>query len=161
MLGFREADLQTMQETLDLALELNCEFANVYSAMAYPGSALYELALKEGWRLPERWSGYSQHAIDTLPLPTKHISGAEVLRFRDHAFQVYFNSPRYLEMVRQKFGDPTVQHIQEMTAHTLVRNQLPMADCQLGTDNPQSPPHNMADPPSPLAGAIRNPQLSR
>ena len=31
-----------MQATLDLALELNCEFANFYSAMAYPGSPLYE-----------------------------------------------------------------------------------------------------------------------
>ena len=30
---------QTMQETLDLALDLNCEFANFYSAMAYPGLA--------------------------------------------------------------------------------------------------------------------------
>ena len=33
-----------MQETLDLALELNCEFANFYSAMAYPGLA----ALRRG-----------------------------------------------------------------------------------------------------------------
>jgi len=120
--GLPEDDRATMQETLDLALELNGEFANFYACMAYPGSQLYEQALKEGWPLPARWSGYSQHAVDTLPLPTKHMSGAEVLRFRDHAFEVYFTSPRYLEVIRQKFGDPTVQHIQEMTAHTLVRN---------------------------------------
>ncbi|MBI2495634.1 MAG: cobalamin B12-binding domain-containing protein [Candidatus Omnitrophica bacterium] len=119
--GLPEDDLQTMQETLDLALELNCEFANLYSTMAYPGSALYELALKEGWPLPERWSGYSQHAVDTLPLPTKHISGAEVLRFRDHAFQIYFSSPRYLEMVERKFGPETVAHVKEMASHKLER----------------------------------------
>lgn len=119
--GLPEDDLATMQETLDLALELNCEFANLYSAMAYPGSALYELALKEGWPLPEKWSGYSQHAVDTLPLPTKHISGAEVLRFRDQAFQVYFTSPRYLQMVEQKFGSATAAHVKEMASHTLER----------------------------------------
>jgi len=90
-------------------------------AMAYPGSALYEFAVQQGWPLPERWSGYSQHAVDALPLPTKHLSGAEVLRFRDHAFQIYFSSPRYLEMIERKFGPETVAHIKEMASQKLVR----------------------------------------
>ncbi len=119
--GLPEDDLQTMQATLDLALELNCEFANLYSAMAYPGSPLYELARQQGWSLPTRWSGYSQHAVDTLPLPTNYLSGADVLRFRDQAFQTYFTSPRYLELVRQKFGDDTVAHVRQMASHTLER----------------------------------------
>ena len=119
--GLPEDDLTTMHETLDLALELNCEFANMYSAMAYPGSALYELAVQNTWLLPTRWSGYSQHAVDTLPLPTKYLSGTEVLQFRDQAFQTYFSSPRYLEMVERKFGAATVEHIKQMTSHALVR----------------------------------------
>lgn len=119
--GLPEDDLESMQATLDLALELNCEFANFYSAMAYPGSPLYNLALKEGWSLPKDWSGYSQHAIDSLPLPTKYLSTSEVLRFRDRAFQIYFNNPKYLDMITQKFGVQTAKHIQEMTAHQLVR----------------------------------------
>ena len=85
-----------MQRTLDLALELNCEFANFYSAMAYPGSPLYEQALSLGWALPEKWSGYSQHAVDTLPLPTRHVTAGEVLRFRDRAFDIYFSHLPYL-----------------------------------------------------------------
>jgi anaerobic magnesium-protoporphyrin IX monomethyl ester cyclase len=119
--GLPEDDLESMQATLDLALELNCEFANFYSAMAYPGSPLYNLALKEGWSLPKNWSGYSQHAVDSLPLPTKYLSASEVLRFRDQAFQIYFNNPKYLDMITQKFGAETAKHIQEMTAHQLVR----------------------------------------
>ncbi|MDX2099800.1 MAG: radical SAM protein [Leptolyngbyaceae cyanobacterium bins.59] len=119
--GLPEDNLESMQETLDLALELNCEFANFYSAMAYPGSQLYNLALQEGWKLPETWSGYSQHSRDSLPLPTKYLSGGEVLRFRDHAFQVYFNSPRYLNMIDQKFGPETVQHIQQMASQSIER----------------------------------------
>ena len=83
---FSDDDLQTMQQTLDLALELNCEFSNFYSAMAYPGSPLYTQALASGWKLPETWSGYSQHSIDTLPLPTKHVSASQVLWLRDEAF---------------------------------------------------------------------------
>src|SRR5262249_10161523 len=51
--GLPDDDLKSMGETLDLAIELNCEFANFYSAMAYPGSHLYTLAVEKGWRLPE------------------------------------------------------------------------------------------------------------
>jgi len=119
--GLPEDNLESMQATLDLALDLNCEFANFYSAMAYPGSSLYNLAEQEGWALPKTWSGYSQHAVDTLPLPTKHLSASEVLSFRDRAFQIYFNSPKYLEMIERKFGLETVQHIREMAAHKLER----------------------------------------
>ena len=93
-----------MQATLDLALNLNCEFANFYVAMAYPGSQLYNDALRKDWPLPETWNGYSQHAVDTLPLPTKYLSAAEVLRFRDDAFQIYFKNPNYLTMISRKFG---------------------------------------------------------
>lgn len=119
--GLPEDNLESMQATLDLAVELNCEFANFYSAMAYPGSQLYNLALQEGWLLPEKWSGYSQHAVDTLPLPTKYLSGADVLRFRDHAFQIYFNSPQYLDMIGQRFGAETAREIREMAGHKLER----------------------------------------
>lgn len=119
--GLPEDDLNSMKQTLDLALDLNCEFANFYSAMAYPGSQLYNIAVEEGWLLPEKWSGYSQHSVDTLPLPTRYLSGPEVLRFRDRAWQVYHNSPRYLDMITQKFGPGTAQHIREMASHEIVR----------------------------------------
>jgi hypothetical protein len=89
--------------------------------MAYPGSKLYEMALAGGWKLPDAWSGYSQHSVDTLPLQTRHLSGAEVLRFRDSAFQAYYANPRYLDTVGRKFGEDTVRHLREMASHTLVR----------------------------------------
>jgi radical SAM superfamily enzyme YgiQ (UPF0313 family) len=119
--GLPDDDLETMQATLDMARELNCEFANFYSAMAYPGSRLYDLALREGWALPASWSGYSQHAVDTLPLPTRFVSAADVLRFRDHAFQAYYANPRYLGLVAEKFGEDTASHVRAMAAHRLAR----------------------------------------
>lgn len=119
--GLPEDTPDTMQRTLDLALDLNCEFANFYSAMAYPGSPLYEEAIRRGWPLPEKWSGYSQHAVDTLPLPTRHISAGEVLSFRDRAFDTYFRHEPYLKLVKEKFGDATLAHIREMTSHKLER----------------------------------------
>ena len=119
--GLPEDNLESMQATLDLAQELNCEFANFYSAMAYPGSQLYLRALEQGWPLPESWSGYSQHSVDSLPLPTKYLSAGDVLRFRDDAFQTYFNNPRYLEMITRKFGAETTAQIQVIASHKLQR----------------------------------------
>ena len=119
--GLPEDDHASMQQTLDLALELNTEFANFYSAMAYPGSPLYKQALAQRWPLPQTWSGYSQHAVDTLPLPTRHLPAGEVLKFRDHAFQTYFTHGPYLDYVERRFGPDTTAHIKEMTAHRLER----------------------------------------
>lgn len=119
--GLPDDNLETMQATLNLALELNCEFGNLYSAMAYPGSALYSMALKNNWPLPKKWSGYSQQSEDCLPLPTQHLSASEVLRFRDKAFHIYFSNPRYLEMIGQKFGEETVQNIRKMESVRLKR----------------------------------------
>ena len=83
--GLPDDNFQTMNETLNMALEMNCEMANFYSAMAYPGSQLFDMAIKDGIALPESWLGYSQHAFESLPLATKHISAGEVLAFRDRA----------------------------------------------------------------------------
>jgi len=122
--GLPEDDMKSMQETLDLALDLNCEFGNFYSAMAYPGSPLYLEAVKAQWPLPKTWSGYSQHAYDTLPLPTKHLSAGEVLRFRDDAFHAYNTSPRYLAMIEKKFGATAAEHIRHMTKTKLRRKHI-------------------------------------
>lgn len=122
--GLPDDDARTMQETLDLAMETNCEFANFYSAMAYPGSALYTMAGERNWPLPEQWSGYSQHSYDCHPLPTEKASAAEVLRFRDEAFHAYFANPRYLDMIAKRFGLETRQHIEKMAYHRLRRKLL-------------------------------------
>jgi anaerobic magnesium-protoporphyrin IX monomethyl ester cyclase len=122
--GLPDDDIDTMRQTLNLAKSLNCEFANFYSAMAYPGSPLYASAVEQGWGLPLAWSGFSQHSLDCTPLPTGKISAADVLRFRDDAFHEYFSSDQYLEMVARRFGKETRQHIEEMAGIRLRRQLL-------------------------------------
>lgn len=122
--GLPDDNPSTMRQTLDLAKELNCEFVNFYSAMAYPGSPLYQLAVENDWELPDSWSGYSQHSYDTKPLPTEMMSAADVLRFRDDAFHEYFANPRYLDFVTQLFGWSTRAHIEQMASQRLRRKLL-------------------------------------
>jgi len=102
-------------------LDINAEWANIYCAMAYPGSKLYEMALENEWPLPDSWAGYSQYSYETLPLPTRYLTGGQALSFRDYAFQTYYTNPRYLNMIEMKFGLETVSHIQEMAKNKLKR----------------------------------------
>jgi radical SAM superfamily enzyme YgiQ (UPF0313 family) len=150
--GLPDDTQATMQETLRLAKDLNCEFANFYSAMAYPGSPLYEQALTSGVPLPREWSGYSQHSHDSLPLPTRHLPAREVLAFRDQAFQDYYTSPRYLQMIQQRFGSATVREIESMTQYQLKRALL---DGTLKVPSVLMP----ATPPEPTWKAIESPRL--
>ena len=122
--GLPDDDLETMEETLNLAKELNCEYANFYAAMAYPGSRLYEEAVERRMELPKSWLGYAQLNEETLPLATKYISGREVLSFRDKAFREYYTSPKYLEMIEEKFGQEVVSHINEMLKHEIRRKYV-------------------------------------
>jgi anaerobic magnesium-protoporphyrin IX monomethyl ester cyclase len=122
--GLPDDTAETMRETLDLAKELNCEFANLYSAMAYPGSPLYRTAIEKGWALPDGWVGYSQHSYECQPLPTDTLTAAQVLKFRDDAFHEYFAHPPYLEMVSRLFGEETRRHVEDMAKHRLRRKLL-------------------------------------
>jgi len=124
LFGLPEDTMETMRETLEMAIDLNCEFANFYSAMAYPGSKLYDIALREKWALPAVWHGYSQHSYETLPLPTKHLRAQEVLKFRDDAFHKYYTSNKYLMMIENKFGYKVKEHITEIAKTRLKRKLL-------------------------------------
>lgn len=122
--GLPDDTHETMEETLQLAMELNCEFINFYCAMAYPGSRLYDLALEQGWQLPTAWHGFSQHGYDMLPLPTRALTAREVVQFRDEAFHRYFANPVYLARVEQTFGAGVRKHLVEMSTTRLKRKLL-------------------------------------
>lgn len=112
----------SMLATLDMARQLNLEFANFYCAMPYPGSRLYNETPAE--HLPPSWSAYSQHSFETTPLPTDTLSAAEVLAFRDAAFASYFTDPAYLDRVKWKFGIAARDQVVAMAAQPLRRKLL-------------------------------------
>ena len=114
MFGLPDDSLETMQQTLEMAKEFLFEYVNFYVTMAYPGSQLYEDTLQQGIQLPRDWLSYAQLCEETLPLPTKYLSSADVLRFRDRAFEEYFSNPKYIEIITEKFGRESAEHIKEM-----------------------------------------------
>lgn len=124
MFGLPGDDYGSMQDTLNLALELMPAFPSFFCTMAIPGSDLYKKALQEGVKLPDTWLGYASQGYDFLPLPTEHLTAAQVLEFRDYAFDTYFKNPRYQCMIETKFGREAREHIRQMTAIKLKRKLL-------------------------------------
>ncbi len=122
--GLPEDDMASMQMTLDLAMEMNTAEANFYSAMAYPGSPLYGIAKKEGWKLPSTYAGFSQHSFHTQPLPTKYLSAEQVLGFRDEAWMKYHTNPKFLGLLKSKFGQAAVDETVKSTKIKLRRKIL-------------------------------------
>jgi len=116
MFGLPEDTIETMQDTLNLAEELNCEMVNFYCTMAYPGSKLYNDNI-----VNNNWECYSQLGYESIPLSTKYLTSSKILKFRDDAFTHYFSRNDYQTMIQQKFGDNAIQNIRAMLNIKLKR----------------------------------------
>jgi hypothetical protein len=77
-----------------------------------------------GTKLPTTYEGFSFHSYDTEPLPTLHLKPAEILEFRDNAFDIYHKNPNFLKRVKSKFGQIAVDNINEMLKVKLKRKIL-------------------------------------
>jgi radical SAM superfamily enzyme YgiQ (UPF0313 family) len=122
--GFPDDTMETMQQTLDLALELNTEMANLYPCQALPGSPLHLKAKAEGWALPDTYQGYGFLSYEAAPMSTKHVSAAEVVKFRDMAWHRYHTDPNFLNLVENKFGLDARVGINDLTKIKLKRRIL-------------------------------------
>jgi hypothetical protein len=52
------------------------------------------------------------------------LSAAEVLRFRDQAWQTYFTNPAYLALVERRFGAQERRNVEDMAKIHLKRKLL-------------------------------------
>jgi radical SAM superfamily enzyme YgiQ (UPF0313 family) len=120
--GLPEDDQYSMRSTLDLAKEVNSEWANLYTCMAFPGSPLFSKAQTYPWYVKRtKWTEYSQYSYDSHPLGTEFLTPQEILTFRDDAFNEYYTSTNYLELIRNEFGDETATYLKNMTTVSLKR----------------------------------------
>jgi radical SAM superfamily enzyme YgiQ (UPF0313 family) len=101
MFGLPGDNQITMRKTLDFAKSLGLEYVNFYEAMAYPGSALYNIEAKK-----TDWDKYDQFS----PLRLNTEAG----EFRDKAFNEFFTDGNYKNNLRRKFGQQAVDQIESM-----------------------------------------------
>jgi radical SAM superfamily enzyme YgiQ (UPF0313 family) len=122
--GLPQDTMESMKETLQFAMENMTEMTNMYSAMAYPGSPLYAQAVNSGMQLPSSYAGYSQHSYETQNMSNANLTAAQILEFRDYAWNTYHQNPAYLKFLEDKFGPESRADLESTLKVKLKRKLL-------------------------------------
>jgi anaerobic magnesium-protoporphyrin IX monomethyl ester cyclase len=122
ILGLYEDDEKAIRRNVDFLRKHEFEWNNIYPAFAYPGTPFYEDYVgKKIIPVPKSWDEYGLYSYECKPLPTKHLSAAEVLKLRDELFIDYYSDDHILNNLRLKFGQKTVDHINQMLSLKIDR----------------------------------------
>lgn len=124
IVGLPHDDENTINATLQMALNLNAEYANFYPCMALPGSDLYLEAIKNNVQLPTTYSGYGFLAYDCIPFPTDTLSSAQVLELRDKVFEEYVLNAEYQKRFEKNFGRDALDVLNQLSSVKLKRQLL-------------------------------------
>ena len=75
--GLWEETANTMQQTYDFLVRYNFEWANIYPVFAYPGTVLFNQL-----KIPKTWKEYSLYGYECIPMGSRELSPAQVLKCR-------------------------------------------------------------------------------
>jgi anaerobic magnesium-protoporphyrin IX monomethyl ester cyclase len=97
--GYPGETLETMNHTIDYAIELDPDFANFYPAVPYPGTALFDKVVREGLLVEEDWSRmeYSYYLLRGNGLDERVVMDAI-----NRAKRRFFMRPAY---IARRLGD--------------------------------------------------------
>jgi radical SAM superfamily enzyme YgiQ (UPF0313 family) len=97
--GYPGETIDSINHTIDYAIELNTDFANFYPAVPYPGTELYHKVVREGLLVEEDWSRmeYSYYLLRGNGLDEQVVMDAI-----NRAKRRFFMRPRYLS---RRLGD--------------------------------------------------------
>jgi anaerobic magnesium-protoporphyrin IX monomethyl ester cyclase len=122
--GLPPDTMESMQNTLKFALENFTEYVNFYPSQALPGSPLHQQAKQKGWKLPDRYAGYAMLSYHTENLRSDNLTGEQILKFRDDAYDTYWSNEQILKKMKSKFGDKCIQNLKDTNKIKLKRKIL-------------------------------------
>ena len=125
ILGLYDDDEKSIRKNVAFLHKHKFEWNNIYPAFAYPGTPFYDQYVGEGIiEEPKSWKEYGLYSDDCKPLPTKHLTSAQVLKLRDELFNEYYSDQDVQDDLRIKFGQETIDHINKMLSVKLKRKIL-------------------------------------
>lgn len=111
---------ESMNSTLDMAIELNTDMINMYPCQPLPGSPMHAKMLMRGFK-NRSFSEYSFYSYDSRPLPTESLTSGQIVAFRDMAWEKYMSNENYLSKVEKKFGSTERRNIERLLEIKLKR----------------------------------------
>ncbi len=93
ILGYLGENKETMEKTIDFAIQADPDFAAFYPAVPYPGTPFYRECVKRGWVKTHDWSkyDYSHYIIEN------HVLRPEiVLPLKTKAYRKFYMRPKVI-----------------------------------------------------------------
>ncbi|MGZ3690855.1 MAG: B12-binding domain-containing radical SAM protein, partial [Pseudobdellovibrio sp.] len=108
MVGNLNETNQTLQKTLDLALDLNPDTAQFFPIMVYPGTAAYNEAKAKGYLSSENFSDWlTEDGLHNSTINLPNMTHKELVEFCDYARKKFYLRPSYLaKKMVQSIKDP-------------------------------------------------------
>lgn len=97
ILGHPGETLESIQDTIRFAIELDVDTAAFFIAIPYPGTALYNLALENGYieKDPD-WRRFAPVSKLESPMVLPNISPQELQEWKRRAYRSFYLRPRYI-----------------------------------------------------------------
>ncbi|MCC2677644.1 MAG: Fe-S oxidoreductase [Pseudobdellovibrio sp.] len=108
MVGNLNETQQTLQKTLDLALDLSPDTAQFFPIMVYPGTAAYNEAKAKGYLASENFSDWlTEDGLHNSTINLPNVTHKELVEFCDYARKKFYLRPSYLaKKAVQSLKDP-------------------------------------------------------
>src|SRR5271156_3803662 len=102
IVGLPGESRETLEETIEFAKEINPHTIQVSLAAPYPGTFLYNQAVKEGWLDIEHAELIDEHGVQIAPLHYPHLSHAEIFASVETIYrQFYFRPSKILSILKE------------------------------------------------------------
>jgi hopanoid biosynthesis associated radical SAM protein HpnJ len=105
IVGLPGESQETLRETIAFAKEINPHTIQVSLAAPYPGTFLYNQAVKEGWLDIEHAELIDEHGVQIAPLHYPHLSHTEIFQSVETIYRKFYFRPSKIasilnEMIR-------------------------------------------------------------
>ena len=107
IMGLPGENKQTIEETIKFATEINPHTIQVSLAAPYPGTFLYDQAVREGWLDADHAELVDAHGVQVAPLHYPHLSHDEIFHsVEDFYKRFYFRSGKIASIVGEMVRSP-------------------------------------------------------
>jgi radical SAM superfamily enzyme YgiQ (UPF0313 family) len=96
-LGYPGETIDTIKDTIHFAIDLDIDIAAFFIAIPFPGTKLYEIAIKKGYLDNQvKWEQFAPVSNLDSPMVIPTLSPAELQKWKSKAYRSFYLRPQYI-----------------------------------------------------------------
>jgi len=97
ILGYPGETIDTIKDTIHFAIDLDIDIAAFFIAIPFPGTKLYEIAIKKGYLDNQvKWEQFAPVSNLDSPMVIPTLSPAELQKWKSKAYRSFYLRPQYI-----------------------------------------------------------------